>query len=83
MVNEPIPGRTRLFSISVPKAVALIKQTLEFSSSFWPWSPQSLQIQFRNVCRDETSVYLNCLSYFLFLSVCSGDLGAGDDILQL
>lgn len=34
IVKEPIPGNTRLFNISVPNAVALIKQTLEFSNSF-------------------------------------------------
>lgn len=42
MVKVPNPGRTRFFKISVPTALALIRQTLEASRAAWPCSPQRL-----------------------------------------
>jgi len=42
IVKDPIPGRTRFFNVSVPTALALIKQTLASSSACCPLSPQSL-----------------------------------------
>lgn len=45
MVNEPIPGKIRLFKISVPKAVAFIRHTFEFSKRFCPWSPHNLEMK--------------------------------------
>ena len=42
MVKELMPGRTNDFRISVPVAVALMRQTLALSRADWPWSPHSL-----------------------------------------
>jgi hypothetical protein len=44
MVNEPMPGKTNDFKVSVPVAVAFIRQTLEFSKALCPWSPHSLSL---------------------------------------
>lgn len=44
MVIAPTPGRTRDFSVSVPVALALMRQIFAHSSEAWPWSPQSLGI---------------------------------------
>ena len=40
-----IPGKMRFFKISVPVAVALIKQTLADSSAACPWSPHNLNLK--------------------------------------
>ena len=47
IVNEPTPGKTRDFNISVPVVVALIKHTLALSNAVCPWSPQSLSINYK------------------------------------
>ena len=45
MVNEPMPGKTNDFKISVPVAVAFMRQTLEFSRALCPWSPHNLTLE--------------------------------------
>ena len=37
-----LPGKTRFFSISVPVAPALMRQTRADSRHDWPWSPHNL-----------------------------------------
>lgn len=54
--HNSLPGSTRFFSISVPVAVALMRQTCAFSRASWPWSPHSLKIHQRTVWGDNRLV---------------------------
>lgn len=54
--RNSLPGRTRFFSISVPVAVALMRQTCAFSRASWPWSPHSLKIHQYKVWDDNMLV---------------------------
>ena len=42
MVMKPIPGNTSDLAVSVPEAVAFIKQMWAFSKAACPWSPHNL-----------------------------------------
>lgn len=56
VVTITLPGRTRFFSISVPVAVALMRQTCAFSRASWPWSPHSLKTNQHTVWSDNELV---------------------------